>query len=112
VIGSIGLAASQMQQRMIDDRVDKLRATAQMSMEQQIVAGRLTRQAAVMQLAAAKATEEIGAQVTGSGSDGTGRSIQRSDVPGWPAEPGTIGNLWMLVPAGSATALAVKPACR
>ncbi len=59
VIASIGLAASQLQQRMLSDRVDKLRAATQMtlglaqSLEQQVVAGQMTRQAAIAQLAAA-----------------------------------------------------------
>ncbi len=57
VIASIGLAASQLQQRMLDDRVDKLRTAAQMfigfaaAQEKRIAAGELTRQAAVAQLA-------------------------------------------------------------
>jgi methyl-accepting chemotaxis protein len=59
VIACIALAASQLQQRMLDDRVDKLRAAAQMtlglaqSLEQQIVAGKMTRDAAIAQVAAA-----------------------------------------------------------
>ncbi|HEX3993942.1 MAG TPA: chemotaxis protein, partial [Acetobacteraceae bacterium] len=59
VIASIGLAASQLQRRMLDDRIDKLRAATQMtiglakSLEQQVAAGKLTHEAAVAQLAAA-----------------------------------------------------------
>ena len=56
VIASIGLAASQLQQRMLTDRVDKLRAACQMfiglaqELQQQITAGQLTRQAAIAQI--------------------------------------------------------------
>ena len=59
VVASVGLGAWQLQQRMLDDRIDKLRATTQMilgwaqALEQQVVAGQLTHQAAVAQLAAA-----------------------------------------------------------
>jgi methyl-accepting chemotaxis protein len=59
VIASIGLAASQLQQRMLDDRIDKLHAAAQMtiglakSLEQQVAAGKMTHDAALAQLAAA-----------------------------------------------------------
>jgi methyl-accepting chemotaxis protein len=59
VIASIGLAASQLHQRMLDDRVDKLRTAAQMSLglaaslETQTAAGQLTHQAAIAQLATA-----------------------------------------------------------
>ena len=58
VVASIGLAASQLQQRMLDDRVDKLRTATQMfigyaaAQERRIAAGELTRPAAVAQLAA------------------------------------------------------------
>jgi len=58
VIASVGLAASQLHQRMLDDRVDKLRTAGQMtiglaqSLEQQVAAGKLTHEAAVAQLGA------------------------------------------------------------
>jgi methyl-accepting chemotaxis protein len=56
VIVSIGLAASQMRDRMMTDRIEKLRAATQMflglaqSLEKQVVAGQLTREAAVAQM--------------------------------------------------------------
>jgi methyl-accepting chemotaxis protein len=59
VIASIGLAASQLHQRMLGDRIDKLRVATQMtiglatSLEQQVVAGKLTHEMAVAQLAGA-----------------------------------------------------------
>ena len=59
VIASIGLAASQMEQRMLTDRIDKLRAVSQMfigmagSLEKQVVAGQLTREAAIDQIISA-----------------------------------------------------------
>ena len=57
VIASIALAASQMRQRMLADRVATLRAATQMSiglaelLEKQVAAGQLTRPAAVAKLA-------------------------------------------------------------
>jgi methyl-accepting chemotaxis protein len=62
VIASIGLAASQMQERLLADRIDKLRATTQMflglaqSLDKQITAGQLTRQDAVARLGTAVET--------------------------------------------------------
>jgi methyl-accepting chemotaxis protein len=53
VIASIALAASQLRQSMLADRVDKLRAVTEMvlgvaqSLEKQVVAGQLTHQAAI-----------------------------------------------------------------
>jgi methyl-accepting chemotaxis protein len=57
VIASIGLAASQLQERLLADRIDKLRTATQMfiglagTLEKQIAAGQLTRQAAMLRLA-------------------------------------------------------------
>jgi methyl-accepting chemotaxis protein len=59
VIASIGVAASQLQQSMLDGRIDKLRAATQMfiglaqSLERQIAAGQITHDAAVVQVRAA-----------------------------------------------------------
>jgi methyl-accepting chemotaxis protein len=56
VIASIGLAASQLHDRMLSDRIDKLRTATQMfiglaqSLDKQIAAGKLTRDAAVTRL--------------------------------------------------------------
>ncbi len=59
LIASIGLAASQIHQRMLDDRISTLRATTEMALglaaalEQEAAAGKLTRAEAVARLGAA-----------------------------------------------------------
>jgi methyl-accepting chemotaxis protein len=59
VITSVGLAASQLQQRMLSDRIGELRAATQMAigfaqlLDQQVAAGKLTHEAAIVQLGAA-----------------------------------------------------------
>jgi methyl-accepting chemotaxis protein len=57
VVVSVGLAASQLKERLFSDRIEKLRAATQMtigiakSLEQQVAAGQMTRQSAIAQLA-------------------------------------------------------------
>jgi methyl-accepting chemotaxis protein len=57
VVVSVGLAASQLKERLLSDRIEKLRAVTQMtigmakSLEQQVAAGQMTRQSAIAQLA-------------------------------------------------------------
>ena len=57
VIASIGLAASQMHDRMLNDRIETLHAATQMaigiarSLEQRVAAGEITRQQAIARLA-------------------------------------------------------------
>jgi methyl-accepting chemotaxis protein len=59
VLACISLAGSQLHDRLLDDRVEKLRTAAEMllgmakSLEQQVTAGSITRPAAFAQMAAA-----------------------------------------------------------
>jgi signal transduction histidine kinase/HPt (histidine-containing phosphotransfer) domain-containing protein/ActR/RegA family two-component response regulator len=75
VIASIGLAASQMQQRMLSDRIGTLRAATQMSigfaksLEQRVAAGELTHQAAIAHLAKVLHVMHFD---DGTGDDGSG----------------------------------------